>query len=224
MEINGDSLDVANDRRSKRDIRRLVRGRNRRYLNIDNNGNVNLDFTKLRKNETVAGILSGDEGLSLVNDLVSSNQEFLYEASDILLARDQSGNKARQEMFRDPNGVVNASDNGNDSSGGLTIRPRAGYNGQVVIAPNVSHYELDAGGNEVRKSRSSIVFHELGENYERTHNGVNFHGNPGAHQLSINREARFHRKSNMPGQVTRIVNPKPGNAKRRKNVQIMNNY
>src|SRR5690606_29100949 len=224
LEINGDSLDVANDRSSKRDIRNLVRGRNRRYLSIDDNGNVSLDFSKLRKNETVASILAGDEGLSLVSDLVNSNKEFLYESSEVLLARDQAGNKARGEMFRDPNGVVNASEYGLDSSGKLTIRPRAGYDGQVVIAPRVSHYEADSKGNEVRKSRSSIVFHELGENYERTHNGVNYSGASGAHQLSINRESNFYRKSNMPGQVTKIVNPKPSKSTRKKYVKRMAGY
>lgn len=224
LEINGDSLDVAIDRKSKRDVRQLIRGKNRRYLSINDNGNVSLDFSNLRKNETVASLLAGDEGLSLVNDLVNSDKNFLYEASDVILARDQSGNKARGEMFRDPNGIVNSSEFGLDSSGNLSIRPRAGYDGQVVIAPKVSYYEADASGNEVRKSRSSIVFHELAENYERTHNNTNYRGASGAHQLSINRESNFYRSSNMPGQVTRIVNPQPSNSTRKKYVRKMAGY
>jgi len=130
-------------------------------------------------------------------------------------------------MFRDPNGVVNASENGLDANGRLTIRPREGYDGHLVIAPKVSFYEADNQGYEVGKSRSSVIFHELVENYERTEHNVNYHGsngNSGAHQLAINREQNYHGKSSSPGQVTRIVNPRPSESVRRTNATTMLNY
>lgn len=223
VEINGDSLDIASNKQSRKDINSLVRGKNRRYLKFNKNGSLSLDFSKLGKGKTIASVLKSDGGLNLLNDMISSSKNFLYEASDVVLAKDGKGKKAGIPIFRDGNGVVNISNNGADGSGGHTWLPKTGYDGQLVIGTSVKFYEASSSG-ETSKSRSSIIFHEMSENYSRTHSGINYSGKSGAHNAAITRENSWRGKSNTPGAITRIVNPKPSATVRKKNFNIIKNY
>src|SRR5690606_12126887 len=153
-------------------------------------------------NQNIADILKGDDGLNLLNQLISSEQNFLFESSDVFLGKDEAGNKVGFEMWRDNNGVINASEGGCDSSGGLSFRPKDGYTGQVVIGNSVSFGEVDSNGYQVTKPRSSVIFHELTENYERTQNNVNYSGSDGAHARAITREMNWSGKSSSPGTVS----------------------
>lgn len=224
VDIQGDSLDVGQNKQSIKDINSLVKSGNKKYLNFNSDGSLTLDFSSLKKNQNIADILKEDEGLNLLNQLISSEQNFLFESSDVFLGKDEAGNKIGIEMWRDNNGVVNASEGGCDSAGGLTFRPKDGYSGQVVIANNVSFEEVDSNGYQVNKPRSSVVFHELAENYERTQNNINYSGTNGAHAKAITREKNWSGKSSSPGAFSGIRNPKPSKAKRKANYQTIKDY
>ncbi|NLF41275.1 MAG: hypothetical protein GX587_01105 [Bacteroidales bacterium] len=114
-------------------------------------------------------------------------------------------------MYNDNNGVVNASNGGLDSEGRHTFLPAEGFDGQVVISSEGTWTEFDSStGKEVPKTRSSVVFHEMSENYERTVNGRNFHDTPyslGAHSIAVGLENSWHGKSLTPGTIVGFSTP-----------------
>ncbi|HMQ97297.1 MAG TPA: hypothetical protein PKC42_04330, partial [Candidatus Nanoperiomorbaceae bacterium] len=204
----GDTWDISQNKQSKADAQSLVKKDNQKYMTFTD-GHVGLNFGDLSKEE-IAGLMKADEGLSLVNDLVSSEKKFLYGATDFALIRDGEGAKAGIPMYTIDSGVINASEGGKDSAGGHTHRPQAGYDGQVVIHPDANYQEQDASGAVIKKSRAATVFHELAENYQRTHHGIDYQGASGAHNLAIQRENKWWGKSNMPGKVLEgLTIPKP---------------
>ena len=75
--LNSDPLgniwDVSQNKQSKADAQSLVKADNQKYMTF-NNGRVGLDFGDMSKDD-IAGLLKKDEGLSLVNDLVSSDKK-----------------------------------------------------------------------------------------------------------------------------------------------------
>jgi hypothetical protein len=98
--------------------------------------------------------------------------------------------------------------------------PMEGYNGQVVIDTKTT-WEEDAGSSGfLPKSRASMVFHELSENYYRTVLGYDYHPSrrsvtdasgkskririPGAHKSAIRDENSWHGKSRTPGEVAGV--------------------
>nr|WP_315218679.1 RHS repeat-associated core domain-containing protein [uncultured Flavobacterium sp.] len=227
VDPDGRDLDVGTDKKSKKDIQSLVDRGNRKYVKIDKGGHVTLDFSKIGKNKSASSILAKDAGLNLVNVMASSSKKYLFESSSVALVKDAAGNKSAFQMSRDANGVVNASDGGKDSAGANTYLPRGSYNGQVVIGDRVSYEEVDSGGFSVSKSRSSVIFHELAENFERTENGIDYNlstSNKGAHQMSIDRENGWSGASNSPGTVSSIVNPKSTKSQTMQDLQVMQTY
>ena len=96
----------------------------------------------------------------------------------------------------------NASNNGLDSRDGHNYHPKEGVDGHVVLARTGVWY--DDGGNECR---SSVLFHELAENYYRTDGGIPYRntvdnaGNIvlGAHQKAINFEGGSYGNRNPGG-------------------------
>jgi len=236
-DILGDTLNIGKNTLSKTDIKSLVRKKNRKYLNFSSNGRVTINLTKLPKGTSKNSLLGSDEGLNLINDLVSSPKKTLYEASDIALLRTFNGTPIGKEIWRDRNGVINSSDYGLDSNGALTTRPMTGYDGQLIIGTKTSWEELDKKGtSSIKKSRASIVFHELAENYERTHKNNNYLGGfssgsdvfsfykKGAHESASNREKLWFGVSNTPGAVSKIINPKPSRAIRFNNYNLIKKY
>lgn len=233
FDLLGDDFEISTDQQTKDDIKSITRKRNRKYIKISNSGKVTLDFGKKSKKE-VNKILAKDEGLNLLSDLVSAKENYLYEASEIYLARKEDGSKSAGSTTQTgTHGIVNASDGGKDDNGGHRYRPKSGYDGQVVINPLVYLEEYDAKNNLVPKKRSSTVFHELAENYYKTTgiNGVKIDYNTtattrGAHDLAVDREKKWNQysPSAQPGAVKSFVIPFPNSAAWSKYTQIMTTY
>ena len=207
---NGDDLDVGKSKQSKDDIKSLTKKENEKFVNIDENtGKVTVNFGNMSKDD-INKILKKDEGLNLINDLATSNKKFYYSAAEVESFTDELGKNAIKFLGKDPNGIINASDNGKDSNGGNAFLPKKGYNGQVVISNEGYFEENDKNtGSSIRKVRSSLVFHELAENYERTHNGADYNGNKtnggfGAHYKANQREGKWWNKSDSPGHANYI--------------------
>ena len=217
VDINGDSLDIGTDKCSRRDINLLVRNKNEKYIQVNEKGNLSLDFGDLSAEE-ISDILKEDGGLNLIKDLVSADEKYLYESSEVFLGRTEGGVKGGLALYDDNTAIVNASIWGCDSSDKLTILPREGYDGQVTIRTNASF--SDSEGN---KSRGAVVFHELAESYERTTNSVGYNGTDGAHNRAINREKKWSGASSSPGHMA-ISNPKPSKKKRSALRQLIIQY
>ncbi len=214
----GDTLEVSNNEQSRKDIQSLARERNSNYIKFDENNRVYLDFGDLSESK-IKRLKENDEGIQLIEDLVNAPEKFLYEASYVFLGtRGSFGIKMGIRLEEDDNGIVNASLWGCDSDGELTFQPREGYDGQVTITPGLSGDEFDRDlGIRVPKRRSATVFHELAENYERTHNGINYKSTSnqnGAHKLAQERERKWHGKSLYPGEYNSITVPKLNPAQR----------
>jgi len=193
----GGGLDIADNDASRNDIKSLVMPKNEKYITFIGN-RVGLDFGDLGA-DAQAALLNSDEGLNLINDMITSNQKMLYEASELAMCHYEDGNRITKNLLDTRNQLINASTKGKDSDGTYTYLPKGKYQGQVVINPNATFREADLDGAWVTKTRASVVFHELAENYERTHNGVDYKGADGAHNRAINREKRWHGKSYRPG-------------------------
>ena len=214
-DILGDDLDVGKNEQSRKDIRSLATGDNQKYIKVDDQtGKVTLDFGEMNK-EDVAKVLKKDEGLNLINDLTTSPKKFYYSAAEVETYGSEIGTNTLFFTSKDNNGVINASDNGKDSNGGNAFMPKKGYNGQVVISTQGEWEEKDKTGTLVNKPRSSLVFHELAENFERTNNGCDYNGNKsnggfGAHYKASKREGEWWGKSNQPGVANYSGNPDNG--------------
>jgi len=214
-DILGDDLDVGKNEQSRKDIRSLATGDNQKYIKVDDQtGKVTLDFGEMNK-EDVAKVLKKDEGLNLINDLTTSPKKFYYSAAEVETYGSEIGTNTLFFTSKDNNGIINASDNGKDSNGGNAFMPKKGYNGQVVISTQGEWEEKDKTGTLVNKPRSSLVFHELAENFERTNNGCDYNGNKsnggfGAHYKASKREGEWWGKSNQPGVANYSGNPDNG--------------
>lgn len=220
----GDTLDVGDNDNSRQDILSLVSKENAEFVHFNNN-RVTLDAKKIK---------TDDQGAKLLSDLINSPKKFLYESTDLLRMRDKDGNKTtgflHKPMASIPHGIVNASEFGKDANGEHLHRPRAGYDGQVVIHPDAGLIEaassLDVpshgiylsdymkeppryGSLVIVKPRSALIFHELAENYERTHNNVDYSGANGAHQKAIDRENTWSGRSLRPGMGLDVLKMSP---------------
>jgi hypothetical protein len=77
-----------------------------------------------------------------------------------------------------------------------------------------------------------MVFHELAESYERTHNGIQYKNTTtgttvtkGAHDLAKDRELLWSKKSNTPGEIASPVNVSRPSRRRQAQIQaIITNY
>lgn len=220
----GDTLDIGgNLSQSKTDLQSIVTKANQSFLKFDNNGRVNLDFGTLNKTQ-INSLLNADKGLSLLNNLVSSKKNYLFEASNYSFLRSAGGNRVgiiTRLNTTSQSSIMNLSDAGWDSQNTLSFLPRGKYNGQVILDTKTTWEEPDpTGTTTVPKSRASMVFHELSENYYRTEFSASYQPklqlfaaspsviffNPysmiGAHNLAIKDEKSWHGVSNYPGQIS----------------------
>jgi RHS repeat-associated protein len=201
IDPNGMDLDVPNDSESKSGLNSIVRNENRHIIQINESGNVSIDFSGLSEKE-IKKTLRKDPGLAIINDLVNSDKKFLFEISDVALINSEAGNKAGLFIVNNSDlGVINASNYGKDSDDSNTHRPRDGYDGHVVIAQ--SGVWQDRSG---KSNKRSLIFHELAENYYRTHYGYDYNGNntnsnQGAHYRATRREGGAYMNS-TPGHFT----------------------
>ena len=177
-------LDVATNPNSSNDILSIVSPKHRDRVIIDNKtGSVSLNLVGLSEKE-----ITNDKGLAQIRDMVDSGKKFYYESGEISYT-----GKGLKEMALDENGVMNASNNGRDSNGGYTEVPQSGYDGQVSISSDGKFTDLNTG-DDVRKS---VIYHELRENYYRTHHGFDYKGNQtnngfGADWRAVKDEGNFY--------------------------------
>jgi RHS repeat-associated protein len=172
IDPNGMDLEVGQNEESKSDLLSIAKKDNQKRIIISETGNVTLDFSGLSSKEKKK-LLRNDKGLNLINNMVESDKKFYFESSNVALLRDGGGGKATPIInvgfF---NGVINASLFGKDANKIHTYLPREGYDGQVVVA---IHGEWIDNSNV--SNRKSLIFHELAENYYRTHYGYDYHPN-----------------------------------------------
>lgn len=231
----GDTLRVTQDLQSTSDITSIVKAENIQYLQFNSNGTMSLNFGQMSA-ESKAGILASDEGMNLLNDMVEAVTTMEYSACDTRKIQQMQDGKnyntntgpvkystAKLNVMQDEEGISNISRNGADAQGENTFLPlENNLDGLILISPKLEVYEagkLLPRLSVFKKSRASVVFHELAENFERTENGVPYatswkstpnargHSTPsrdpndrGAHQKAINREKRWHGQSRNPGE------------------------
>ena len=197
------SFHIANNQETITDINSLVKPENLKYLNFKGEGDVlkvSTNFNSLNTIE-ISNLINEDEGLKLIYELSIANKKTLYEVSNIALLRNEAGEKIATTTF--PHSIHNSSNFGKDSNNTHGTRPIEGYDGQVVITPHSGWVEgKTTQGENVMKSRRSVVFHELAENYGRTQLNMDYNesiNNKGAHNYAVERENTFWGKSKRPG-------------------------
>jgi RHS repeat-associated protein len=175
VDPDGRELDVADNQTSKNDLLSIVRSENRDRVKIVN-GNVSVNTEGLSDEA-----LKADKGLSLINDLCKSDKKYLFESTEISILNGENDNPIGLHNNSMRSGIVNASNFGKDSKGKNEHRPPSGYDGYVSISSSGRY--TSRNGFDVR---TSIVFHELMENYLRTDKGLDYSikGGTGAHLMA----------------------------------------
>ena len=160
---------------AKNDILSLVKEKNRSLITIDENGKIGFS------EDISLGKQKNDKGLSLLYDLVKSDKKFFYETSDDVLSTITT--EGIKNMSENEHGVINASNYGLDSEGKHIYRPKEGFDGQVILSK--SGIWKNGEGKNLRKS---VLFHELAENYYRTHDNNDYYT---AHEKAVLREGLY---------------------------------
>lgn len=179
IDVNGDSLYVAKNAQSHDDIRNLAKKRNQQYICFNADGSVSLDFTGVDAKTKKKALR--DEGIQTINNLVeskdvegntenyyyeaSNNREGVYDGASFSINLDK--NAGKETGLNDNSFATNLSTTPPEK-GGKNILPPRGYDGTVYISPGTM-YNIGVDGSEHAVSRSSLVRHELNENYNRTH-------------------------------------------------------
>jgi len=197
------SFHIANNQETIDDIKSLVKQENLIYLNFKGEGDVlkvSTNFNSLATTE-ISNVINKDEGLKLIYELSIAARKTLYEVSNIALLRNEAGERVAATTF--PNSIHNASNFGKDSGNGHDTRPISEFDGQVVITPHTGWVEgKTPQGDDIMKSRRSVVFHELAENYVRTELNMDYNesfNSIGAHNYAVEREKLFWGRSIHPG-------------------------
>ena len=191
---NGDDLDVnPKDNQAKSDVTGLAKSKNQKYINIDAGGKVTLDFGKLSQKK-IDKLVKKDEGLSLVKDLVDAKDpvtgkaiKFFYGTQGPVDATDRVTGAIVPITFpANPPGYVTTTTDfflnistTPYSSTNPYLMPKAGYDGQVLVAPGYTEVDgtrdiFNKNGDVIgtkpiiTKYRSEVIQHELSENYLRT--------------------------------------------------------
>ena len=198
VDPSGMILDIADNDETKNDLKSIVKEENRDRVVIDGI-HVSVNTEGLSDED-----LKNDIGLSLILDLCNSEKKFLFETSDFAVTLDENGSPyvgVLNTVFSNGlGGIINASNYGKDSRNGYTERPIKGYDGQVILSKSGTWYSKD--GKEIRES---VVFHELAENYYRTHYNYNYNGKGfivkrySAHSEAVFREPKNYFNNCMPG-------------------------
>ena len=210
VDPNGEDLVVANNEESHNDILSIVKECHRDRVSFGDDGKttVNMD-----------GLKAEDAGLSLLNDLCTSDKKFYYESADDAFYCDEYGDRKYNVIANKYfNGVLNASKYGEDSNGRHGELPMTEFDGQVVIATSGS---FSLHGNDVRKN---IVYHELLENYLRTDKKMDYCGGygTGAHRTAARIENKYW--GNFAGQCTYSPPMRPLSSKSKNTVLNYLNY
>jgi RHS repeat-associated protein len=227
-DILGNDLDVKNDEASKKDVKDLAKTKNQDFIKIDDKGKVTLDFgTKTEKE--IKKILKNDGGLSLIKNLVDAKKEdgsaekYYYastnERNGIVswdnpdkfdnvcntafnfdIAEKRAGTTVVPTTANPDYSFLFNQSTTSRGDGNINTVPANGYDGSVQLSPG-QLYTKGSDGVEYKVSRASFVFHELTENYYRTHFKYTYQN---AHQKSQDLEPARYGNPN-PGTVTKFV-------------------
>ena len=211
VDPDGRELDVSgNIEKAKNDLKSIVlnQANANRIIVDDNSGTVTVNREGLLQEDI-------DAGLQCIIDMVDAPEKFLYEVSDnahVVIDgmnpntfESEGDTQANIDITRDDNGLINASLNGKDANGKNTYRPSSNYQGQVSIAES-ENYSVSWDGVQ-NNGRRSVIFHELRENYYRTHFGYDFrpnssNNNYGAHYRATRDEKKYYYLNGTPGSAT----------------------
>ncbi len=165
---------------AEEDIKSLVGPLYEDRITVDNEtGMVSVNTDGLSDIE-----IKSNPGFYLIYLLVKSPKKSLYEVSDnptvgisayrmidgIISEYKINAPKAIEQLSE--HGIANLSKYGKDSRDTYTYLPRGEYDGQVVISKNYK-YIVKYFGSDF-ENRTSIIFHELKENYYRTELGIDY--------------------------------------------------
>jgi len=205
----GDIFDVADDDNSKSDVKSLAMDGNKDFIKFNEKSkgvsNVSLDFGDKTKEE-ITEILDNDNGLKLINDLITATKpedgsevSFFYSNSNKgTFISPSSGEKKESSHYTRADGVLGGFvDNLSTKmyselkSKRTTGLPPNGYDGSVRISDGFFALFDKKSDSYLRIERSSIVFHELAENYFRTVMCLPYNNEGstiGAHKMAIDLE------------------------------------
>lgn len=208
IDPDGNELDVAQNKDSQSDVLSIVQKDNQQYVVFNADGSVDLNFGSLTKNE-INKILKSDEGLNLLNDIVSAKESYLYESGDhspqgiINYSNLPQPQGINNSYYVDGQGnSINCIQNwsitphnigstlGSLGRGGGLRHPS--YDGYVRISPG-SWSRAYNENSPTPVPRASIVFHELAESYNRTTLKMPYTNasGTGAHESAIQREGNL---------------------------------
>jgi RHS repeat-associated protein len=195
-------------------------------LDISTSGEVTLKIA-LSRDEVVA---LNDPGIILLYDLITSHNDYAYEVNITATSKTRSGEVEYENldepfnMSNDPNAkpqnnqisnvsvtrklaVLSENPTNRDKDFFNSVVPAEdGIEGHVTIAP-VTRFVFNMG-MPGQKSRASIVFHELLENYFRTEKGLGYDSDANGKKNGAHDSARIieeglpssdHRRSKTPG-------------------------
>ena len=200
VDPNGDTLDLVGGKQAQNDILSIVDPKYQDRITF-NGDRVFVNTDGLSGEE-----IEQDAGFSTINNLVNSQYNYLYCASEI----DSKGNPVdvqtnsitpHMEFIRSSDPLPN------------------GYQGQVIVNPTLMEIPYE-GANPVN-NRPYTIFHELEECFQRTDNkhphsylqagnrDMIDHGRKGAHQLAVDKSARLTKsarsKTGMEGTYYRYI-------------------
>jgi hypothetical protein len=236
LDKDGREFWIGGDRKqAEEDVKSLVPAKYQPYIAISDAGKVSWDIKKMNADHMEISL--SDAGAKLITDLTYAKEKYRYQADTKCDYNTSSGSMTET--------LSNNSDNPNDALENLSIQERFpdsknnnynrykqipigddgnAYSGMVTIHPNASFLYED----KTVKPRSTVVFHELKENFERTTN-KKFYGdvqfekngnikragidadwagfsNNSAHGAATNAQTGFHDKTDKtPGAAASVI-------------------
>jgi len=190
----GDIFKIATNDETEKDLRSTVAAENQKFIKIGEDGSVTLDFRDM-KQKKIDRRLKRDEGLSLINNLSTAkdaegkDESFYFESSNhreinyngVDMAIDLSVTPGQVTPSDDNRFVTNLSTTpfGDDKkyTEQNKTKPANGYDGAVYISPGTMYDLHTVYDGEQRPAakvegvvpRKELIYHELNENYLRTH-------------------------------------------------------
>ncbi len=225
----GDVFDVKNDNASKKDVKDLAKTKNQDFIKFDKNGRVSLDFGNL-SDKAKAKAIKRDAGLNLIKNLVDAKsddgEDEYYHYASTNERTGVVGETDVPEAYKDKIGqpfsfnvddkagttIEGGTESANYSffmnqsrtprgDGGIHTLPANGYDGSVQISPGTYFTKASGSDVHIEVPRASLVFHELTENYYRTHSKMTY---PKAHEKAIGNEPSRYRNP-APGGVSKFI-------------------
>jgi RHS repeat-associated protein len=205
IDANGKDLYVGGDINSAfSSLQSLLNSDVASRLSMDDNGKISFNTEGLN--------VSDDAACELINNLVNSENNYLFEISSETIGYERIG-KDNSERGNAIN--LNVEDISGDHKSGVynfsktqkmegyiaphDYLPKKGYDGQVTIGKGSWRF-LNGGW----QPKSNIIFHELAENYLRTEYGKYYadknNEKNGAHYRAIKAAKRFNKQKGKAGE------------------------